>query len=911
MTPLKKLPLPLSVLFLALTLISPLHAQSPQQAFSSYSEYSNRSGDEVAAVASSLINYYPDISRIEKDSWRYPRYTCPIQPEPYYFNKALTDSKAFDVKTSGTLNTQLRQLQAAATKVQTLCRSLDTYHKLEDYKRDNFAEARELIKQLLEATAQYRKQQNQFSAALTEANNKRPAVPAYTRADGLMQKALKLQRAFLDTWSYNLNEDVPTASLDSPLAQTIMNTAALHNELKESKIVLKYPASSQWDSFVGSVWTMLEVLRNGQDGYNYEARKSDRYTNAFYKSLINQYNGGMVAFYNAFLDYAVVDNMVGVKAMRYVPAIEIRTQPFVRSVTVVPFQDVQHKTLNVAPQAKPIATPVFEALKNYVQYIDETWRQTTNLRNVINNFASSALYYKGLDDYSRTGGLQFNNKDFKIPLSAYQQAVAASKALPPLYAQALNQQAGVLQDIMREFYALSALLEEETRSKRYEKDHVGHIYTVLERHAVLFNAWNDRKEQLYTDIRAIFDAYPPAAPTASWYISGKALRNLTDLDHDAVFKARRYYTGDSSITIAVQPIRQALRDVISAEYDNMKGIEKIGRNNGSCPYSPYEDLPQHSQTLADALEKLKPAQGKEASSYDHPYHTIVYRYNEIVENYNKFSSLSRVPLLPTVHQPELFALPSSKPQRKQPTAQREPQQTPNEPPVRKRDRQQDRSTVPVQQQPKERVIRDTVYIERRDTVYLPAAGEDLRSMEGYAINHMVLLLDVSGSMETPEKLPLLKESVLTLMTMMRPEDKVSIIAFSGKPKVLLESGSFRDEGRLRKAIEALKSSGKTDGDAGLKLAYSVADENYLRGGNNRILLATDGEFPLSTNTLELIQKFAGQDIFLSVFNFGKSPHAAQKLGQLADRGHGNYIPINRQNIESGLIREAKSKKKAQ
>lgn len=182
-------------------------------------------------------------------------------------------------------------------------------------------------------------------------------------------------------------------------------------------------------------------------------------------------------------------------------------------------------------------------------------------------------------------------------------------------------------------------------------------------------------------------------------------------------------------------------------------------------------------------------------------------------------------------------------------------------------------------------------------------------MEGYATNNMILLLDVSGSMNTPEKLPLLKQSVLDLLSMMRQEDKVSIIAFSGKPKALLESASFKEDEKIKNAIGDLKSSGKTDGNAGVKLAYKVADENYIRGGNNRIILATDGEFGLNDETRALIEKFSKEDIFLSIFNFGKGAGASKVLQKLAELGKGNYQYISKENVELQLIREAKAKKK--
>jgi secreted protein with Ig-like and vWFA domain len=182
-------------------------------------------------------------------------------------------------------------------------------------------------------------------------------------------------------------------------------------------------------------------------------------------------------------------------------------------------------------------------------------------------------------------------------------------------------------------------------------------------------------------------------------------------------------------------------------------------------------------------------------------------------------------------------------------------------------------------------------------------------MDGYASNNLVLLLDVSGSMNSPEKLPLLKKSLTDMLAMMREEDEVSIVAYSGKAKVLLQPISFKEEKRIMKVINTLKSSGKTDANAGLKLAYQVADKNYIRGGNNRIILATDGEFPVSEESIELIRKYSNEDIFISVFNFGKGAGAARNLEQLTTIGKGNYELITPGNAELKLIWEAKSKRR--
>jgi Mg-chelatase subunit ChlD len=205
-------------------------------------------------------------------------------------------------------------------------------------------------------------------------------------------------------------------------------------------------------------------------------------------------------------------------------------------------------------------------------------------------------------------------------------------------------------------------------------------------------------------------------------------------------------------------------------------------------------------------------------------------------------------------------------------------------------------------------LRDTVYIVQHDTIYKTLPVDENYSMDGYATNNMVLLLDVSGSMNTPEKLPLLKETLLSLLGIMREEDQISVIAFSKKANVLLKPVSFKNEQKIRQAIEKLESSGKTDANAGLKAAYKIADGNYIRGGNNRIILATDGEFPVSEATLKLVKGWAEQDIFLTIFNFGKNT-SAKVLENLALLGHGNYEYISTENARLKLLREAKSKKR--
>lgn len=869
--------------------------------------FANHSADEVTAVVKSLIAYQDVIK--QRSSWRSPSYVCPVQLEDFYYNQALEESKKLGDPGAEVISS-MKKLRGASELIDQKCKALDTYHKLEDYKKDNFAAALQMITDLISLVDRYREAQNEYAGSLQKVLQRINApATAYAKADKRMRSILDAERRFLDLWKYNLNEEIATGWITDELQKSILQNDEVVEDFQKNKPVLKYPASSMWPSFTEGLASILETKRRGLDEYNLEARQSDRHKNQVYFDLINYYNGTLVAFYNSFIGYGMADQYYGIEALKYVPALESTSSEKKEKIQLSEFKDTPHRPFTLLKQSQSISHETFLALTNYVDFLQETWRQTSLFRDVMRNFNGSAKYYRGLTSFQGRGGLQFDNKDFVVPLSYYQKAISDSKVLAPVYATSLREQAEVILNILKEMEQISAVLQGETKTKKYEQDRLDHIYQLIERSAELLQIWDERKEILQADLRSIFDSYPPLHKESSWYISGMALRMLTDQDHDALFQAKNFYLGKGDKIIPTALIDQSVRDVIAREYENMKGIQKIGRNNGLCPYTPYEDLPEQSRRFSEDLKALKPAKPEDNNRYSHPYHSLVYSYNTIVDHYNKFCELSQVPMLKTVKQPELFTVeyPSQEHRTNQPSPSRNETTTAGQAvtdhAVPSSDVVSDRPAVVNTT----KVVHDTVYIERRDTIYV---GDDknLRSMEGYAINNLVLLLDVSGSMNAPDKLPLLKKSVLSILSMMRKEDELSIIIFSEKPKVLLPPSSFKDEEKIEKAISNLKSSGKTDGNAGLKQAYKVADENYIRGGNNRIILATDGEFNISDEVSALIQSFATQDIFLSVFNFGKASSSTKSLERLSMLGKGNYEMMTQDNAELKLIREIKSKR---
>ncbi|MEM7655522.1 MAG: VWA domain-containing protein [Bacteroidota bacterium] len=157
-------------------------------------------------------------------------------------------------------------------------------------------------------------------------------------------------------------------------------------------------------------------------------------------------------------------------------------------------------------------------------------------------------------------------------------------------------------------------------------------------------------------------------------------------------------------------------------------------------------------------------------------------------------------------------------------------------------------------------------------------------------NHLIFLMDVSASMRKPEKLRLLKSSLAQLLQNLRPQDLISIVTYSGKAQVVVNAVSAREDGYILDQLETLSATGGTNLSKGLKLAYEVAEDAYLFHGNNRILLATDGDFEFKSSQEKMIDQKADIPIYLSVLLFSKfeTPVAREQLFRLAKAGTGNY-----------------------
>lgn len=185
------------------------------------------------------------------------------------------------------------------------------------------------------------------------------------------------------------------------------------------------------------------------------------------------------------------------------------------------------------------------------------------------------------------------------------------------------------------------------------------------------------------------------------------------------------------------------------------------------------------------------------------------------------------------------------------------------------------------------------------------------NLNGFATNNLVFLLDISSSMKDTNKLPLLKDALVQLLDLMREEDNITFITYSAKAQVVVNTTSAASEAskqEILSVIDGLASSGTSDANKGIRLAYKTIEESIIKNGNNRIIMATDGGFKVSNQVKRLIKKKTrGKDpIRLSVFYFSKKEYSHHKelLEDLSNTGAGKYSYIKKENAKKILVIEA-------
>ncbi|WP_375559468.1 von Willebrand factor type A domain-containing protein [Bernardetia sp. OM2101] len=185
--------------------------------------------------------------------------------------------------------------------------------------------------------------------------------------------------------------------------------------------------------------------------------------------------------------------------------------------------------------------------------------------------------------------------------------------------------------------------------------------------------------------------------------------------------------------------------------------------------------------------------------------------------------------------------------------------------------------------------------EKHKLVHVGIQGKDL-DYDNLAPSNLVFLIDASGSMEAQNKLPLLRSSLKLLLTQLSSKDRIAIVAYAGAAGLVLESTPATETDKIIKALDAVSSGGSTAGGAGIQLAYSLAKDNLIKEGNNRVILCTDGDFNVGVNSAKdlvtMIETKRNDGIYLTLCGFGMGNYKDHQMEELSNAGNGNYFYID-------------------
>ena len=192
-------------------------------------------------------------------------------------------------------------------------------------------------------------------------------------------------------------------------------------------------------------------------------------------------------------------------------------------------------------------------------------------------------------------------------------------------------------------------------------------------------------------------------------------------------------------------------------------------------------------------------------------------------------------------------------------------------------------------------VSDSPWNAKNKVLKIGLQGKNIPT-ENLPASNLVFLIDVSGSMSDMNKLPLLKQSLKILVNELRPKDKVAMVVYAGAAGLVLPPTSGDEKKTIIDALEKLNAGGSTAGGAGIELAYKIAAENFIKNGNNRVILATDGDFNVgdtsNADMEKLIENKRKTGVFLTCLGYGMGNYKDSKMETLADKGNGNYAYID-------------------
>jgi Mg-chelatase subunit ChlD len=831
-------------------------------------QFINELTGNLITTQNCLYTLYSDLERGRNPKYNNfigSGYICTKFITENQFNTLLENTKNLPANKALELNSNAQLLYDIFLKINQLCRELEIYIRLKDYTKDRLKKSDEIYQQISVNYNIYIQQKEKYYQSVLNLAGTFSNDQVYSKLIEYLDGEQNLVAQF------KLNFQVNTFTSNVPVDNLLQQIKASDNLLANIQI----HESNELYSLKGIVDVaksqLQRVKRDAIDNYSAEAKKSDAYANNFMHSYLIYLNDYLISDYNRYVTNSSRNLLLYPKSILSFKIDSTEKEYVTKKFT---YLAKEIPALNVKKQSIVIPVKTINALNNYIEFINEELRINYDFARGLYMLNKSAN--KQLESNADKFYLSFSYYDgYALPTASYDKTINESQYISKEYSNVLNPLLKELYDIITEKYQLMIEMEEYVNTKKYQKDKHVHLYEMLERFEYLMDMFDKRKQELYENTRQISESYLPVSNNA-WTTGGAEMLKLMDKNYLAYRELKEQNYSEKYGKVSASAISEKARELLIKEYDNLKGLQKFGRNHGRCPYNPYEDIAGTSVTFAENIDKFP---NMERIKRDWPgyYYDFIYLYNNLVDDYNNFVDLAaggyeefkshktkEVLLLKNVKQQVYFKL-------EKPTISNE---KPKDEPIKEK---------PLQKEPEIK-------------------------MEGFAANNLVLLLDVSGSMKDNDKLPLLRESFLKVLPYLRAEDEISIVVFSGKGDVLLSPISCSEKEKIAEVLKSLESSGYSNFDKGLKLAYKVAKSNFKTNANNRIIIATDGAYAIDDELYKMAEKESDKDVYLSVFSFGNKGNVVRSLDKLANNGKGNYEIIEESNAVKKLVNELQALK---
>lgn len=418
------------------------------------------------------------------------------------------------------------------------------------------------------------------------------------------------------------------------------------------------------------------------------------------------------------------------------------------------------------------------------------------------------------------------------------------------------------------------------KNKEYLEDyHTGfsRVYRFTDEVKRLFDMYDLCKDSLYTTIDHIYTTIAVPKKNDTIMAVAKEMDAAIRITKRWIESVRYLPKEEQQPAAYKDSLDQWIYYFVNARDSLLKGLARKGMNHGGDVVVRYNfvirDMEAMSSYIGSYLKAERVVHHKAVLGIPYVYYNenFLNKYNRygvgLIQDYNKFIALSGNLLLEQVEEPHWLKY---------------------------------------EEEEKKRPDSAVVAVVPVDSVI---KGDSAVVIEGYTLygaeaNNMVLLLDVSGSMNAEEKLPLMKEAFRFLVQLMRKQDMVSVITYSGIARMVLPPTSAENKEKITDCLDSLKSRGTTDVDKGITTALKAVNKKYGKEKNNTVLMATDGLFSLSGNVKKQLVKAVQKDIRLVILYFGRDPRYEVHVKNLAVETGAVFYAIHPANIKEVLVRIA-------